>query len=71
MKGVVIFLGFMVMITVNALALAIVIDMTSAFHLRSADMSMGTLASAALLPFVMKNAAFMEGSVIMEFLEND
>ncbi|XP_034695689.1 auxin response factor 18-like [Vitis riparia] len=49
----------------NALALAIVIDMTSAFHLRSADMLMDTLASAALLLFVMKNAAFMEGVVAL------
>ena len=59
------------MIAVNTLALTIVMDMTRAFHLRSADMLMDTLASTALLLFVMKNAAFMEGSVIMEFLEND
>ena len=59
------------MIAVNTLALTIVMDMTRAFHLRSADMLMDTLASTALLLFVMKNAAFMEWSVIMEFLEND
>ena len=59
------------MIAVNTLALTIVMDMTRAFHLRSADMLMDTLASTALLLFVMKNAAFMEGSVIMGFLEND
>ena len=70
MEGVIVFVGFMVMIVVNVLALAIVIDMASAFHLRSINMLMDTLASTVLLLFVMNNAVFMEGSVIMEFLQN-
>ena len=62
MEGVVVFLGFMVMIAINALALAIVIDMTSAFHMRSADMLMDTLAST-VLPAVCDEPRSLHGEV--------